>query len=277
VWLRWDTAALAAAALVVFSVALRAARRPAAVAAGALARETAIVLGLYAVWQWAGAFAVTKVTGAEANGRAIWHAERLLRLPSELWLQRAFLPHPLLVQALNVFYAVVHVPALIIFLLWLFVRHRDVYARWRNVGAVLTGACLLIQMVPVAPPRLLPALGFVDTGLRYGQSVYGPHGITIAPQLAAMPSVHVAWSVFIATSVVAVSPSPRRWLVVLHPLLTVLAVVATGNHWWADGVVAAGLLPMAVLAVRGASAVLATKGGASVVAPIQWRHAVDGN
>jgi len=129
---------------------------------------------------------------------------------------------------------------------WLWFRHPTNYARWRNAGAVLTGACLLIQMIPVAPPRLLPQLGFVDTAVRYGQSVYGTGGIKIAPQLAAMPSVHVGWAVFIAVAVVAVSTSPWRWLIVLHPALTLFAVVSTANHWWLDGVVAAALLPMAM-------------------------------
>ncbi len=256
-WLRWDVAAIVAAGLAGFSLALRStASHRLAVAAG-VAKEAAVVLGLYAVWQKAGALAVTSIAGASSHARWIWHVERASRLPSEAAVQRVFLPHPLLVQALNGFYAIVHVPALIVFLLWLYGRHRDRYPEWRNRGALLTGACLLIQMIPVAPPRLLPDLGFVDTAVRYGQSVYGPNGISIAPQLAAMPSVHVAWAVFIAVAVVQTARSPWRWLVVLHPALTLLAVVATGNHWWLDGIVAAALLPPAVLVERRATALAA--------------------
>ena len=44
---------------------------------------------------------------------------------------------------------------------------------YRNILAVLTFVCFLIQLIPVAPPRLLSGLGFVDTGLKYHQSVYG--------------------------------------------------------------------------------------------------------
>jgi uncharacterized membrane-anchored protein YhcB (DUF1043 family) len=29
---------------------------------------------------------------------------------------------------------------------------------------------------------------------------------------------------------------------VLHPVVTVLVVVGTANHWWLDGIVVAGLL-----------------------------------
>jgi len=211
-----------------------------------LAKETAIVLGLYAFWMKSADWAVTSATGATGHGLWVWHVERHLHLPSEVSVQRLLLPHPLWVQASNAFYAVVHVPALIAFLVWLWFRHRDQYPKWRNAGAILTGACLLIQMIPVAPPRLMPQLGFVDTALRYGQSVYGSGGLKIAPQLAAMPSVHVGWAVFIAVAVITVSPSRWRWLVLAHPLLTTLAVVATANHWWLDGIVAAALLPVAM-------------------------------
>src|SRR6266545_3493660 len=59
----------------------------------------------------------------------IWHAERVARLPSEAGLQHAFLAHPLLVQAFNVYYAVLHFPVLIGCMIWLFVRHQ---ASWRS-------------------------------------------------------------------------------------------------------------------------------------------------
>jgi hypothetical protein len=106
-------------------------------------------------------------------------------------------------------------------------------------------------MVPVAPPRLLGELGFVDTGLRYGQSVYGSVGGGVAPQLSAMPSVHVGWAVLIALAAVEISTSRWRWLVIAHPVATTIVVVATANHWWLDGVVAIGFLALALLADRG--------------------------
>jgi PAP2 superfamily protein len=251
-WLHWQTATLAAVVLAAVGFAARSSPARARAVAAGVARESALVLALYAVWQKAGDFAVTRVKGAFGHAEWVWHAERVMHFPSEVSLQRLVLPHPLLVQAMNGYYAIVHVPALIVFLIWLYWRHRADYPRWRNVGALLTGACLLIQMIPVAPPRMLGSLGFVDTGLAYGQSVYGPSGIAIAPQLAAMPSVHVAWAVFIAVVVVACGRGRWKWLVVLHPVLTVLAVVTTANHWWLDGVVAVGLLGVAWVAERSA-------------------------
>ena len=117
------------------------------------------------------------------------------------------------------------------FLVWLFVRHRDRYPSVRTTLAWTTLVCLLIQLVPVAPPRLLPS--FVDTATTYGQSVYS---LGLAPdQLSAMPSVHVAWAVLVGWAVVRISTSPWRWWVLAHPVLTVFVVVATANHFWLDG------------------------------------------
>lgn len=254
----WTWAAVAAVMLAAAGLALRAlpgAGRARLTASGVTV-ETAVVLGLYALWQEGGNLADTHVAGAVANARWVWHAERVLRLPSEVSVQHLVLPHHWLVQAVNGFYDIVHVPALIAFLIWMYFRHRDAYPRWRTIGAALTGASLLIQMIPVAPPRLMPRLGFVDTAMRYHESVYAPGGIGDATQLAAMPSVHVAWSLFVAVAVIAVSTSRWRWLVVLHPAATLFAVVATANHWWLDGIVAAALLPLSVAAYDGVRFVL---------------------
>ena len=84
--------------------------------------------------------------------------------------------------------------------------------------------------------------------------MYGPIGQGISDQLSAMPSVHVAWSLWVAVVVIAAAHTRWRWLIVLHPIATLFAVVATANHWWADGIVAAFLLAFAVVAdnvVRG--------------------------
>jgi hypothetical protein len=240
--LPWTWAAVGAGVLAVIGLALRV--TVTAPRSADLTVETAIVLGLYSLWQEGGSLAETHVAGAVANAHWVWHAQRDLHLPDELSVQHLILAHPLLVQAVNGFYDIVHVPALIAFLIWMYVRHRADYSRWRTIGAMLTGSCLLIQMVPVAPPRLLPQLGFVDTAMRYHESVYAPGGIGDATQLAAMPSVHVAWSVFVATAVIMVSTSRWRWLIIAHPAATLFAVVATANHWWLDAIVAAALLPL---------------------------------
>jgi hypothetical protein len=130
------------------------------------------------------------------------------------------------------------------------VRHRDWYAQVRNTMVLVTGASLAIQLIPVAPPRLTPGLGFVDTPMLFHQSVYAPVGSPGPDQLSAMPSVHVAWAVLVALGVILISTSRRRWWILAHPILTIVAVVATGNHWWFDGIVAVWLIGLAAVAER---------------------------
>jgi hypothetical protein len=98
-------------------------------------------------------------------------------------------------------------------------------------------------------------LGFVDTALHYGQSVYGAAGSGFADQLSAMPSVHVGWAVLEAVFVIPISTSKWRWLVLVHTTLTILIVTVTANHWWLDGIVACVLLAMAIGAERWSRAV----------------------
>jgi hypothetical protein len=216
---------------------------------GGVAWEAALLFVLYGLWQFAGSFTVMSPGGALPRARWLWHAERLLHLPSETSVQRLFLPHPLLIQAFNLYYDILHFPLLGACLVWLYVRHRDRYPRIRTTVALFTGASLLIQFIPVAPPRLLPGTGLVDTAVKYGESVYSWHGGFDADELSAMPSVHVGWALIVAFAVITVSRSRWRWLAAGYPLLTLLVVVVTANHFWLDGI-AAGLLVAAVLAVQ---------------------------
>jgi hypothetical protein len=75
--------------------------------------------------------------------------------------------------------------------------------------------------------------------------VYGAGGNGISNQLAAMPSHHVGWAILVGIAVVTISRSKWRWLVLVHTALTILAVTATANHWWLDGVVAGMVLAVA--------------------------------
>ena len=81
-----------------------------------------------------------------------------------------------------------------------------------------------------------------------------------------MPSVHVAWALLVGLGVVMVSSSRARWLVLAHPIVTILVVVATGNHFWLDGIVAAALLGLALLSQRW-SPIVALRQSGSTRAP----------
>jgi PAP2 superfamily len=247
--LSWRAAAGTAAVLGIATAALRVSRRARLAATAVATKETALILGLFALWQFAGSFAVMGPEHALARSRWIWHAEQVLHLPSETSVQSVFLPHPLIVQVFNLYYAGLHFPVLITCMIWLFVLHRDDYRRLRTTLVALTGCCLLVQLIPVAPPRMLPATHMVDTAIRYGQSVYGTHAGFEPDQLSAMPSVHVGWAILVAIAVIGSASSRWRWLALLYPALTSLVVVVTANHFWLDGIVA-GLLLGGVLVVQ---------------------------
>jgi hypothetical protein len=241
-WLKWQAAVVLAAAGAAFGFAWRSARQDWRRNVAAFGRELALVLGLYTIWILAGRLAVVRVDEGIANGRWVHDAQRALHFPSETMLQNWIIPRPWIARFTNAYYAVVHVPAMVCCLLWLFLSHREQYARWRTVLAITTFGCLLIQFVPVAPPRMYPEFGFVDVARLYGQSVYGPLGQGISDQLSAMPSVHVAWALWVGVVVAVAGTSRWRWLLLAHPAATVFAVTATANHWWSDGLVAGALL-----------------------------------
>jgi hypothetical protein len=245
--LSWPQAAVLAAVLAVAAVVLIRTRRARLAAAGRFTGEAALLVGLFGLWQYAGSFAFLPASGALPRARWLWHAERWLHLPSETALQRVFLPHPLIIQFCNLYYAVLHFPVLLGTLAWLFIWHRGHYLRVRTTVVLFTAAALIIQFVPVAPPRLLPGSGLVDTAVLYGQSVYGFAGGF--DEFSAMPSVHVGWAIIVAVAVVSAGRTRWRWLAVLYPVLTTLVVVITANHFWLDGV-AAGLLVGGALGVQ---------------------------
>lgn len=206
------------------------------------AREFALIAGLYAVWRLARMLPVTHEEGALDRARDINHFQRLLHLPTEISMQHFVIDHDRLARFVNGYYAIVHVPALIVFLVWAFVRHRDRYPHWRNGLVAVTAGCLVIRFIRVAPPRFLEELHFVDLSSRYGLGVYGDVGTGVSDQFAAMPSIHVGWAAVVALGTFAMASGWWRWIVLMHLPLTVFVVAATGHHWWLDGVVAVLLL-----------------------------------
>lgn len=250
--LTWQAAAVIAAVVFVGGwIALFFVTGPKVRLFASFVRESGVILALYALWQYAGGITLAAADQAVHRGTRIWQAERSWHLPSEAWLQRGIVHHPLLIQAGNIFYATMHFTMLIAMLFWLYARHREAYARARMTIVLTTTACLLVGLVPVAPPRLIN-VGMVDTAVAYGQSVYTVSAIG-TDQYAAMPSVHVAWAALIPVVVIMTSRSKWRWLILLHFFVTVYVVIVTANHYWADGIVAIALLALS-LAVQAVAA-----------------------
>jgi len=215
------------------------------------ARELLLVALLFGVYKLGRGLASGEASTAFANAKQLLTIQSDLRMPDEAAIQEWFMQSHTVVLMCNKYYAYVHFPATVAFLLWLWIRHREHYKWIRNILALMTGAALVIHiLVPLAPPRKMP--GFVDTGLVSGDSPYSGAGAKIANQFAAMPSLHVGWAVVVALGISAVwhaAGTGRRiagWLLWLHPAITLLVVVVTANHYWLDAVVAVLLMVFAL-------------------------------
>lgn len=247
-WPTWQHATIATVVCIVSIVALKRCR-PSRTTEFLLPafRELRTIFALYALWRTAKKLPLTQTEGAIDRALQVVDVQEAMFLPSELVVQEWVLRWDWLGWASSAYYAGVHAPAMIAFLLWLFLRHRDQFGKWRNALALLTAMCLFIRFVRVAPPRHLPELGFVDVSVIHGMDVYGPIGTGVSAQFVAMPSLHVAWAAVVGFGVIGASSSRWRWLVAAHLPITIFVVSATGHHWWLDGIVAIVLLGCAML------------------------------
>jgi len=216
-----------------------------------VAREAVLLGSLFAVYSAVRYLALRHNGVAFANADLVVRLEHALRLPGEASVQHDALAVPLVPQAANGYYSLVHFPVTVAVLLWLSVRHPAVYPRVRWAMVSVTALATVGHLVfPLAPPRMLP--GWVDTGVRFGQSVYGPRSDSgVANQFAAMPSLHVGWAAMIAIVLIMVGRTRWRWLWLLHPVATFTVVVVTANHYWLDGLVALALVGCSLPLLRG--------------------------
>ncbi|MEV5909412.1 bifunctional glycosyltransferase 87/phosphatase PAP2 family protein [Streptomyces chartreusis] len=177
---------------------------------------------------------------AEQHGEEIHSVERALGIDIEHWANHAVVRVDWLRSFFDFYYESFHfgVPlAILAVLYW----RRPVDYRWARtaIGFATVFALIGFWLYPLAPPRLMPGLGFIDT-------VHGPQDFTqpdygtlteLTNQYAAMPSLHFGWSLWCGLVILILAP--RWWmkaLGLLHPLFTVTAIVVTGNHWVLDAV-----------------------------------------
>ena len=219
---------------------------------GQLAREALLLVVLLAAYSAARLLGGNDVGAAFAHAHRVLGVEAWLHLPSELGVQQWLLSSDLLAQAANRYYEFAHLPVTGVALAWLFLRHPGHYLWARRALVSATGSALVVfLLVPVAPPRMLGSLGFVDVGRLFGQSVYGePTAGGLTNQYAAMPSLHVGWSVLVAVVCLSALHSRWRWLWVAHPVLTTVVVVGTGNHYWLDAAAGAALVTTTLVVTR---------------------------
>ncbi|MEU7059332.1 bifunctional glycosyltransferase 87/phosphatase PAP2 family protein [Streptomyces sp. NPDC046197] len=177
---------------------------------------------------------------AEAHGHEIHSIERALSIDIEHWANHAVVKLPWLRHFLGFYYESFHFVMPLTILAVLYAR-RPVDYRWARTAlgfATLLGL-LGFWLYPLAPPRLMPGFGFIDTvhgAQDFARPGYGAM-TAVTNQYAAMPSLHFGWSLWCGIVIAVVAP--KWWmkaLGLLHPLFTVSAIVATANHWVLDAV-----------------------------------------
>lgn len=188
-------------------------------------------------------------TTAANNAESILRLQQSLGLPNEATIQAAVLGQTWLLKGANLYYIGVHFPITIIFLTWIWRNHHEKFARVRNALIATTAAALAIHVVyPLKPPRMMR--GFVDTARVFGPDPYQLSISSGANQLAAMPSLHFGWALLIALGAIWAGRSSRRWLMLVHPVVTLAVVVLTANHYWIDAIAAAAIVAVAWLLTR---------------------------
>lgn len=211
-------------------------------------REVALVLSVYgAYWLTRGSLP-DRVFDAVQNAYNIVDLQRYLGFFWEHDIQSWFLRSSFLVDLANAVYTYFYYPVLVLFAIWAYNRHRKQYIVARNVFLVSAGiGFLCFVFYPVAPPRMLLSLGFVDTMAQYGAVDYGSSFFrTFANPYAAMPSLHFGWVLLVGISTIYVAKA--IWLKVVGvivPISMLIAIIATGNHFILDAIAGAIVIGIA--------------------------------
>ena len=186
------------------------------------------------------------------HARGILRLERSLGIDPELSLDRWLVGHKTLAVALSDYYDNVHFIATLGLLAYLWWRRADLYRPLRSALVLINVIGFAVfWLYPVAPPRLLD--GFTDIVAStdaFGSWHTGPLA-SEANQLAAMPSLHIAWALWCSLALWQISKRARvRVLALVYPFVTAFAVLSTGNHFVLDMMGGALTMVLAVAVVR---------------------------
>jgi PAP2 superfamily len=218
--------------------------------------EAAAFAALYAGYEALRGLAAGDAHIAVRHGQAIADLERRLHVFLEPNLAHATSEVPGLLAVSSFAYLAFHFAVTVLVLVWLHRGRHPLYPLARTALALASALALLGYLAfPTAPPRLsdlaIPdAVSAHGIGLSHGliSALYNPY--------AAVPSLHTAYAVVTGMAVVA---GARRMFVrvlgAVYPLLVVLIIVATGNHFFLDAaagaLTAACSLTLAALVLRG--------------------------
>ncbi|MEV0259425.1 phosphatase PAP2 family protein [Streptomyces sp. NPDC050732] len=174
------------------------------------------------------------------NADWIWRVEHDLGIAVEKSVNHAVDSVTWLIVGMNYYYATLHFVVTLGVLVWLFRWHPGRYAAARLVLFATTAVALVgYYLYPLAPPRLMNGTTFIDTVVvhhTWGSMASGDLK-NMSNQYAAMPSMHIGWSLWCGLTIFALASVPwAKVLGLLYPVATLVVIVATANHFWLDAV-----------------------------------------
>lgn len=217
-----------------------------------LGGELLIVFVLLEVYGELRKLADTRYATALSHAQDILRFERFLHLDVELGMNRWLTEHRLPERIASEWYQHTHTWFTIAILLWCYLSGSSIYRPARNSLILINLVGLAIFFaVPVMPPRLIPDAGYIDTVADAGYGVTHSDPITMSPaQYAAMPSLHMAWSLWVMIVAFLLLRRYRvKWLTIIHPAMTGIVIMATANHYLMDVVAGAAVAVASFVAV----------------------------
>ncbi len=201
-------------------------------------------LGIIALGYWLYSLGRNAIPEQESiairHGFSILHVQDVLHLNFEKSINTWVASQEWLAQVLDYYYATLHFVVTIGVLVWLFVKRSHIYRGARTVLFTTTLLALAgFALYPVAPPRLLPGEGYIDTVINFHTwgSLASPEIAAHSNQFAAMPSLHIGWALWAGISLYMCARSVwARVLGLVYPALTLIVIVATANHYIVDAV-----------------------------------------
>jgi PAP2 superfamily len=221
---------------------------------GDLIRQIVLFFVVYQGYQVVRGFADGHASLAFANGERVIDLERSLGTFFEPGLQQTVLNHQWLIDLANWSYFNTHFVVSVAFLAWLYLFRNEHFYFVRNMFMVAMVLALIgYAAFPTAPPRMFPEHGFTDTiatftGIEQDQNTKASF---LVNAYAAVPSMHIAFSLMIAVPAMALARTPvARGLWSMYPLFVFFVIVVTANHYWFDAATGAAVACVAALAAH---------------------------
>jgi hypothetical protein len=215
-----------------------------------LFRQVLIWFGFVLAYQVARGIADRSPAVAFKNGRDVIDIERRATGLWELSLQSWTGSYEVLGRLTSWTYWLSQFAVVGLALLWVYFRRYEHFIKFRNVLMLANVIGLFgYVLLPTAPPRMFPEVGFVDTLAGMGTPNHGSTLVELASNpYAAMPSLHAADALIVGiTLAILVRPIWLKVLWLLWPMWVWFSVMATANHFWLD--IAAGIAVALVAAL----------------------------